>query len=70
MLLNIMRRWKNKDLLLIPEFDPMTLEQVVDYYEVDPQWFYAKNTDKLEFKTYPEMDSWCGNEPLRNRSIL
>jgi len=37
MLLNIMRRWKNKDLLLIPEFDPMTLEQVVDYYEVDPQ---------------------------------
>lgn len=42
---------KVKNLLLIPEFESMTLKQVADYYEVAPhviEMICARNTDELE----------------------
>lgn len=42
---------KVKNLLLIPEFESMTLKQVADYYEVDPhaiEMICVRNADELE----------------------
>lgn len=42
---------KVKDLLLIPEFEAMTLRQVAEYYEVDPhviEMVCSRNVDELE----------------------
>lgn len=42
---------KVKELLLIPEFQAMTLKQVADYYEVDPhaiEMICSRNADELD----------------------
>lgn len=42
---------KVKDLLLIPEFESMTLKQVAEYYEVEPhaiEMICSRNSDELE----------------------